>query len=240
MNGDAVDERRVALACVWSGPAFCVLFGIGFVLFAHFLPPPSPDMTAAQVARMYADNRFGIRTGSVLVMVANGFYLTWTAVIAYLMWRAEFRLMSFVALLGGGIGAMGPFLGSMLWIAAAFRPEQDPGTTQALNDVAWLFTVAYFVPVFFQFLAVGLVGLLAPAERSPWPRWAGYLSLWFATAGVPAALIPFFKTGPFAWDGAFGFWIPAVAFFGFFTVMTPILARSVGRTPRGAGVDHPS
>lgn len=230
MSAARVDERRAAIACAWSGAAFCVLFGIGFVLFARFLPPPSPDMSAAEVSRMYADNRNGIRTGAVLVMVANGFYLTWTAVITYLMWCAGFRLMSFVQLLGGGIGAMGPFLGSMLWIAAAFRPDQDPGTTQALNDIAWLFTIAYFVPVFFQFVAVGVVGLSASPERAPWPRWAGYLSLWFATMAVPAALIPFFKTGPFAWDGAFGFWIPAVAFFGFFTVMTPILARGAARS----------
>ncbi|HTK64820.1 MAG TPA: hypothetical protein VL595_20700 [Pseudonocardia sp.] len=221
--------RRAAVACAWSGWAFCVLFGIGFVLFAHFLPPPSPNMTAAEVSRMYADGRFGIRAGAVIVFVANGFYLTWTATISYLMWQTGHRLWCFVQLLGGGIGSMGPFVAAMLWIAAAFREGQDPGTTQALNDVAWLFTIAYFVPVLFQFVSVGIVGLTSTPDRTPWPRWAGYLSLWFATMAVPAALIPFFKTGPFAWDGAFGFWIPAAAFFGFFTVMTPIFARSAAR-----------
>ncbi len=222
-------ERKSAVACAWSGAAFCVLFGVGFVLFARFLPPPSPALDAAQVAAMYADNRFGIRTGAVIVFFANGFFLTWTAAVSYLMWRSGFRLWSFVQLLGGATGSMGPFVSPMLWMAAAFRPEQDPGVTQALNDVAWLFTIAYFVPVFFQFVAVGVVGLLAPAGRAPWPRWVGYLALWFASMGVPAALIPFFTTGPFAWDGAFGFWIPAVAFFGFFSVMVPIVARGVGR-----------
>jgi hypothetical protein len=225
-------ERKSAVACAWSGAAFCVVFGIGFVLCAHFLPPPSPNMDADRVAAMYADNRNGIRAGAVIVFFANGFFLTWTAAIGYLMWITGHRVWTFVQLLGGATGSMGPFVAPMLWMAAAFREGQDPGTTQALNDIAWLFTIAYFVPVFFQFVSVGIVGLTSSPDRAPWPRWAGYLALWFSLAAVPAALIPFFKTGPFAWDGAFGFWIPAVAFFGFFTVMTPIFARSAARLAR--------
>jgi hypothetical protein len=222
-------EGRAAAACAWSGAAFCVLFGIGFVLFAHFLPPPSPAMSADEVSRMYADGRTMIRAGAAIVFLANGFFLTWVAAISWLMWQTGHRVWCFVQLLGGGIGSMGPFVAAMLWMAAAFREGQDPGTTQALNDVAWLFTIAYWVPVFFQFVSVGIVGLTSPPERAPWPRWSGYLALWLALAAVPAALIPFFKTGPFAWDGAFGFWIPAAAFFGFFSVMTPIFARSATR-----------
>lgn len=220
-------EKRSEILCVWSGAAFCVVFGIGFALIAQFVPPPSPALDAVAVAALYEEKRTLIRAGSVVCMIGNGFYLTWTAVVSLVMWRAGFRLWSFVQLLGGGLGAMGPFLGTMLWIAAAFRPDQDPRVIQALNDVAWLFTIAYFVPVFFQFVAVGVVGLLANAENRPWPRWMGYLSLWLATLALPAALIPFFKTGPFAWDGVLAFWVPLVAFFGWFLAMIPVMLRTV-------------
>lgn len=224
-------ENRSEVLCVWSGAVFCVLFGIGFALVAPFLPPPSPSLDAAAVAALYDEHRTAIRVGSVICMIANGFYLTWTAAISIVMWRTGFRLWSFVQLLGGGLGAMGPFLGTMLWIVAAFRPDQDPHVVQALNDVAWLFTIAYFVPVFFQFVSVGVAGLLANPDRRPWPRWVGFFSLWMATLALPASLIPFFKTGPFAWDGFLAFWVPLVAFFGWFCVMIPTMHGSVRRIP---------
>lgn len=224
-------ERKSEILCAWSGAAFCVVFGIGFALIAQFLPPPSPNLDAVAVAALYEEKRTLIRAGSVLCMIGNGFYISWTAVVSIVMWRAGFRLWSFVQLLGGGLGAMGPFLGTMLWIAAAFRPDQDPRVIQALNDVGWLFTIAYFVPVFFQFVAVGVVGLLAKGERRPWPRWMGFLSLWFATLALPAIFIPFFKTGPFAWDGVLAFWVPLTAFFGWFLAMIPLVLRAVRTAP---------
>lgn len=224
-------EHRSEVLCVWSGAAFCLLFGIGFTLVAQFVPPPSPALDAAAVAAMYEDKRTLIRAGAVLCMIANGFYLTWTAVISVVLWRSALRLWSLVQLLGGGLGAMGPFLGTMLWIAAAFRPEQAPQTIQALNDIAWLFTIAYFVPVFFQFVAVGIAGLLASEDHRPYPRWVGFFSLWMATLALPASLIPFFKSGPFAWDGVLAFWVPLSAFFGWFCVMIPVMLKSVRRVP---------
>jgi hypothetical protein len=224
-------ERKVEVVCAWSGAAFCVVFGIGFALIAQFVPPPSPSLSAVEVAAMYDQRRASILAGSMLCFIGNGFYIPWTAVVSIVMWRSGFKLLSLVQLLGGGLGAMGPFIGTMFWIAAGFRSDQDPRVIQALNDVAWLFTIAYFVPVLFQFVAVGLAGLLATGEQRPWPRWMGYLSLWFATLALPAIFIPFFKTGPFAWDGVLAFWVPLVAFFGWFLAMIPLVLRSVRTVP---------
>lgn len=50
---------------------------------------------------------------------------------------------------------------------------------------------------------------------------------------MPAGLIYFFKTGPFAYDGAFAFWRPVTVFFVWATAMCWALLRAV-RTPRPA------
>lgn len=51
-------------------------------------------------------------------------------------------------------------------------------------------------------------------------------SLWVAVL-LPASMILFFKSGPFAWTGVIGFWIPAVVFGTWYLVMTPLLLRAI-------------
>jgi hypothetical protein len=50
---------------------------------------------------------------------------------------------------------------------------------------------------------------------------------------IPDQLIFFFYTGPFAWNGIFGFWIPLTAFGGWF-VLTFVLLRKAILRERGA------
>lgn len=50
-------DGKGEIACAWSGAAFCVVFGIGFLVLARFVPPPSPALDAAAIAALYADHR---------------------------------------------------------------------------------------------------------------------------------------------------------------------------------------
>lgn len=222
-------ETKSEILCVWSGVAFCVVFGIGFALVGQFVPPPSPNLGATEIAALFEQKRTLISAGALVCMIGNGFFLPFTAVISLVMWRSGFRLWSFVQLASGVASSMGPFIGTLFWIAAAFRADRDPQVILALNDIAWFFTLLYFVPALFQFLSVGIAGLLAGRDNPPWPRWMGFLSLWIATLGVPATMIPFFKTGPFAWDGVLCFWVPLTAFFTWFLAMIPVMFKSVRR-----------
>jgi len=36
-------NRRIQLVCAWCGPVFLVLFGIGLVPLAGFVPPPAAN-----------------------------------------------------------------------------------------------------------------------------------------------------------------------------------------------------
>jgi hypothetical protein len=44
---------------------------------------------------------------------------------------------------------------------------------------------------------------------------------------VPAALIPFFKTGPFAWNGVLSFWLPVGLFVVWLFVMVLAVTQSI-------------
>jgi hypothetical protein len=59
------------------------------------------------------------------------------------------------------------------------------------------------------------------------PRWSGYYCLWTALLVTPGSLVPFFKAGPFAWDGIMSWWVPVAVLALWFFVMTPVLLRAV-------------
>ena len=61
---------KVAKACALCGPIMVVLFLIGFLGIAQFVPPPSPNLTAAQTLQMYVDRAFPIRLGLWIATLA--------------------------------------------------------------------------------------------------------------------------------------------------------------------------
>ena len=61
------------------------------------------------------------------------------------------------------------------------------------------------------------------------PRWVGYYNVWVAIGIVPGCMSVFFRTGPFAWNGLFPFWIPVCVFASLFIVMFATLASAINR-----------
>jgi hypothetical protein len=84
--------------------------------------------------------------------------------------------------------------------------------------------------VFVQQLAIGIAAF-SDHDGHVFPRWVGYFNVWCAALLLPAVLIPFFKTGPFAWHGIFEFWLAAAIFFGWVVVMTAVTLAAIGRQP---------
>jgi hypothetical protein len=63
-----------------------------------------------------------------------------------------------------------------------------------------------------QCLFTGLTILSHPEVTNVYPRWVGFFNIWIAVGMATSSVIPFFITGPFAWNGVVGFWIPATVF----------------------------
>lgn len=83
------------------------------------------------------------------------------------------------------------------------------------------------VPGSVQNFAIAFTILSDDGEPPVFPRWLAYVNLFTAVLFTPGALIPFFKFGPFAWNGLFGFWIPGVFFCTWVVVMFFALRKAI-------------
>jgi hypothetical protein len=223
-------NQRSQLMCAWSGVVFLVMFALGLVALAQFIPPPRANYSLHQVVQLYSQHTDRLRAGLVLMMIAAGFTAPWAGVVSVQLKRIEgaFSPMTYTQLACGAAGVLVILLPVMVMIVASFRPARSPELTQALNDLAWIPFIMVFPPVMIQCLSIAGAILNKP-EQDVFPRWLGYFNVWCAVLLLPAVLIPFFKHGPFAWHGIFEFWLAAVVFFGWFLVMTIALLGTIKR-----------
>ncbi|MEO0033654.1 MAG: hypothetical protein RIS94_3412 [Pseudomonadota bacterium] len=217
--------------CAWGGPFCAVLFGAG-LLIAGFVPPPSPLLSAGQVAAIYRDHAMAIRCGMILGMFGMSGYAALVCAISVQMrrMRTSSSLPADMQLGAGAIGVLTVMFPTMLMAITAFRPERDPALTQLLNDTAWLLIIPAFPTFIAQFGAIAIGAFTDTAPEPVFPRWAGYLNLWLALLFVPGAFSYIFRSGPFAWDGLLAFWVAAGAFFVWLMTMTPLTLKAIGRS----------
>jgi hypothetical protein len=128
----------------------------------------------------------------------------------------------------GGVGNMVlSFAPGMIWLVAAYRPERDPELIQLVNDGGWLTYVGGVSMIMALPLSITLAAFYDRSPNPVFPRWAGYLNLWIFLVIIPDQLLFFFHSGPFAYNGVFGLWIPVVAFATFFFVGFHLLRQAV-------------
>src|SRR6059058_5068760 len=84
-------NSQVQRVCAWCGPVMTVVFFIGFIPLARFIPPLPPTADAATVAAMYRDNAVNIRLGLFLILIVSGLFLGFGAAIAAQTRRIEAR-----------------------------------------------------------------------------------------------------------------------------------------------------
>jgi len=220
---------RVAL---WSVCVYAGLGLLGFAVFAGFWPPPSEDLDAAAIAQYFHAHNTGIRIGMVLMVVGAPCYYTWSLVLSKIISRIEGPMgpLSVTELLGGLMTAVVTAVPAVVWQTAAFRTEsRSAETVQTLYDLGWLFFDLTFMFSLLQSVALGIAILIDRREQPLFPRWVGYLSFLTAAVYVPLGLIPFVRTGPFAWHGVLNFWAVFVMFFILIAVVTPYAFRALRR-----------
>lgn len=83
---------------------------------------------------------------------------------------------------------------------------------QALNDLGWVSLLVGWVPFVTWYVITGLAILCDTSAAHVYPRWAGYIAVTMGLGQTSASFFIYFKTGPFAWDGLFAWWLPATWF----------------------------
>lgn len=230
-------DTKLQRLSAWSAVLFLGIFFLGWAILGGYLPPPSPSASAAEIAEFYNRSPNVLRTGLVIVQFSLIFYFPWIAVISAQLKRIPgvSAVCTYTQLIGGLTGVVALLLPYFFWVAASFRPERDPNLLLLLNDMGWLVFSMTFAPFVAQNLAIALA-ILSDRQSVPvFPRWFGYVSLWIAFSFVPAGFILFFKSGPFAWTGLIGFWVPLAAFSVWTFILVGLILKAIKRQEAAGG-----
>lgn len=228
-------NRRMQLACVWTGPVMIVGWVAAFVVLARFIPPPSPGKSPAEVVAMYREHTDAIRLGLIITLFASALLVPFAAVITAQMKRIEGprSVMAWTQLISAGLLSLEFIIPLMIWQTAAYRLDANSAEiVRMLNDLGWLMFVGVISSAVVEFGSIGLAILADERDSGVFPRWAGYFNVWVAILVIPAGVVPFFKSGPFAWNGAFAFFLPLAVFAAWITVMTILLRRAIDTEER--------
>ena len=213
----------------WCGVFYVLIVFAGWWPVAGFFPIHKPAALAADIAPFYQGDVFGIRRGMILIMLSVAFFIPFTATMADYVASIEGRrgTLTNTLLLSGFANAMLTFYPALWWLTAAFRPEHRPDQlVHLLNDVGWLQIVGGLSLIWPMYLVM-VIAILSDKSAQPIiPRWMAFFSLWTVVMMLPNQLLFFFKTGPFAWNGLFGFWVPVTMFAAWFLLVAFFLRRA--------------
>lgn len=232
---DAIGIRGDYRSLRWGLMAVLLYVGLGltgFAILAGFWPPPSEHLSAAEITAYFQDKGQSLRVGMVMMAVGAPCYYVWSAVLSRIIGRIEgpMGVLSSVELLGGLLTAWVTVTPAIIWLTASFRAEaRSAETVQTLYDLGWIFFDLTFMCSVLQNLGLGFAILRDRREQPLIPHWVAWVSFLTAATYVPLVLMPFFRTGPFAWQGLISFWAVFVMFFVLIAVVTPCAWNALRR-----------
>ena len=224
MNPQTTFQR----VCAIGGVITPLLF-FGAFATAGFIPPLAPSSSAAEIAAHYQSHASGIRLGAGLMLMSGMFYAAYTAVISAQMQRIKgvHQAVMNTQSIAGAFACLTFLVPAMLFAVTSFRPDRSPDATLLLNDMSWIMLVMPWPPFMAQNFAFAFAILSDKRSAPIFPRWLAYLNVWAPIIFTPAVVLPFFTSGPFAWNGIFVFWIPATVFVVQFIGNTLFLMKAI-------------
>lgn len=229
-----IRSQQIGVYCGW---VFLVLFTLGFLLLAGFMPPPSPAASAIEIQQRFADHALRIRLGMLVCLFSSALMLWWLATIATQIKRIEgpHSPVTYLWIAASGAFVVEFVYPLMFWAVTAFRPGDSAELVRKFNDLAWLTFLGIVSTAVVQILAFAYVILTDERHTPVFPRWFGYFNFWCALMFVPADLIFFFKSGPLAWNGMISFYLVFVVLAIWLVVVTIMTGRAVAA--QGAAPD---
>jgi hypothetical protein len=215
-------------ACAWSGVACVVVLLAGFWGLAGFIPPPSPNASAHEIAGLFRDHRDRIRAGMIVSAFGCALMAPWFAGLSVHLRRIEGRYspLAYLQLGLGMILTLEFIIPLMFWEVATFRTDREDDLIRLINDLAWIQFVALTSTVVLQALVIGSAIVLDKRDTPVFPRWAGYYTLFNVFVWCGGSFAVFFKEGLLAWDGLIAWYIPLAEFCLWLIVMTRLMLRA--------------
>ncbi|SEP69581.1 hypothetical protein SAMN04488038_101212 [Solimonas aquatica] len=211
-------ERLQLWAC---GIGFGLLFFGGLMPLSGFIPPPSPQLSGAELMAKFGPHLTGVKAGIVMGLLGACLLVPWSAMVALQVARMEqgrrYPLWTMFCFGAGIVNAVAFILPFIFWAGAFYRPDRSPELVQLINDMTWIEFLLFFPTFSMQLICVGMAGLTQRQGPKVFPRWFLFLNLWMALLGSTGILAIFFS-GPFAWNGAIGFYLPVGSYVPFLLI----------------------
>lgn len=221
--------------CIWAGVVLLFIEVVFWGVLGHNIPPYSPALDAQAYAEVFRADAELIRIGMTGAIMGGILYMVWTLGITKVMEPIERansanNVLSTLQMWGGGLTTVFFLVPPGIWLGSTFRAQtMPPDILQALTDVAWMLFDMTATSASVQFAALG-VCILSDRRRAPvLPKWIGWMGIYVALGLTMFALMPFFRTGAFARDGAINFWLEFPAFFLFMALSSFFLLKAVPR-----------
>ena len=229
-------KSKIQMLGAWCGVWYVVAIVIGWIVVAGFFPLHLPSAGAAEISAIFAADATRIRAGMILVMFAALIMIPFAAVISQMLARVEggAGVLTYTALLGGAGTMVLTFYPAIWWLVAAFRPDRAADIIHLMNDMAWLQFIGGVSMYDALPFAIAAAAFCDTSDKPIFPRWVGWYNLWVVLMIFPDMLLFFFHSGPFAWNGLFGFWCPLAGFGSWWVVMAFVMRSAILRD-RAAG-----
>lgn len=228
-EGSSHQYRHAALdkAAIFCGPLAQLCFFIFLPASLNF-PPISPSLTPEETAQHYRDNDVGLKIGISIMLLTGAIWPIFCAGVNRQL--SKIPGVSHTALWGqlgaGCLGALSMMLPSMFFSVVAYRLERDPIITQTLSDLAWFVYAMGFPPFIGQDLMISYAVLSDKRPEPLIPHWVSWIMSGLTLTLYPALAVHAVKSGPFAWNGALGFWLGAIGFGGQVGILVSFLLKS--------------
>lgn len=229
--------KKIADYAAWTGPLALVVTLVGWLLAGMLPIPMGPGEPTDEIVTFFVDDVNRVRAGFVISSIGVVLMLPMLALISVHLYRMDraVPLLAFLQLITAAATMVINMFPQLIFAIAAFRTDRAPGDIVLLNDMAWLMLFTGIAPFIVQNLAIGVA--ILRDRTNTFPRWVAWLNFFVAFSFLPDVLAYFFKTGPFAWNGIFVFWLALTTYSLFLVVMSFACRRanhSLDTTPQGA------
>src|ERR1700757_1044147 len=244
MTPAQITHQRPQLLLWGCGIGFALLFFGGLVVLANFIPPPSPQLSGAELMAEYGPRLALVKFGIILGLLGSCLLVPWSAMVAYQVSRMEegrrAPLWAIFCFGAGCVNAVAFILPFIFWAGAYYRADRSPELVQLISDMTWLKFLMFFPAFSMQLICVAMAGLTQRQGPQVFPRWFLYLNLWMATIGSTGLISIFFFSGPFAWNGIVGFYVPVGSYVPFLIVTFIVFYRTIVAEKDQLPVPNPS
>jgi hypothetical protein len=230
---------KIQRVLIWTGPGMIFVWLGAFLAIAGFIPPTRPAASAADIYAFYDSNTAMVKFGLVVSMAGCALLVPWAVAISSRLRRIDGgKVLADVQMVSCALLSLEFITPIGLWMGVSFVYHDLPEeVTRGIHNISWILFMTVIWSLFVQLIAIGAAILIDRRPSPELPHWLGYLSLWVAMLIIPAGIVLFFRSGPFAWNGIIGLYTPLVGFTIWVFAMTIVIHRKLTKEIAAASAE---